>query len=53
MQTRKLYLLGGNTSQEEANSHFAKATGGENAHIALLIVYREGYEAFLPRYTSH
>ncbi|WP_102706437.1 Type 1 glutamine amidotransferase-like domain-containing protein [Terribacillus saccharophilus] len=53
MQTRKLYLLGGNTSQEEANIHFAKAAGGENARIALLIVYREGWEAFLPRYTNH
>lgn len=53
MQTRKLYLLGGNTSQEEANIHFAQAAGGEKAHIALLIVYREGWEAFLPRYTSH
>ncbi|MFP7478604.1 Type 1 glutamine amidotransferase-like domain-containing protein [Terribacillus saccharophilus] len=53
MQTRKLYLLGGNTSQEEANIHFAKAAGGKNARIALLIVYREGWEAFLPRYTSH
>lgn len=53
MQTRKLYLLGGNTSQEEANIHFAKAAGGENARISLLIVYREGWEAFLPRYTNH
>ncbi|MFP7255723.1 Type 1 glutamine amidotransferase-like domain-containing protein [Terribacillus goriensis] len=53
MQTRRLYLLGGNTSQEEANVHFAKAAGGESAHIALLIVYRKGWEAFLSRYTSH
>ncbi|MFP7170099.1 Type 1 glutamine amidotransferase-like domain-containing protein [Terribacillus sp. 7520-G] len=53
MQTRKLYLLGGNTSQEEANVHFAQAAGGPKAYIALLIVYREGWEAFLPRYTIH
>ncbi|MFS0562497.1 Type 1 glutamine amidotransferase-like domain-containing protein [Terribacillus sp. 179-K 1B1 HS] len=53
MQTRKLYLLGGNTSQEEANIHFANAAGGRNAHIALLIVYREGWQAFLARYTSN
>lgn len=53
MQTRKLYLLGGNTSQKEANIHFANAAGGRHAHLALLIVYREGWEEFLPRYTSH
>lgn len=53
MQTRKLYLLGGNTSQKEANMHFAKAAGGKSARIALLIVYREGWEAFLPHYTDH
>ncbi|MFP7495023.1 Type 1 glutamine amidotransferase-like domain-containing protein [Terribacillus saccharophilus] len=53
MITRKLYLLGGNTSQEEANIHFAKAAGGQDARIALLIVYRKGWEAFLPHYTKH
>ncbi|WP_077305232.1 Type 1 glutamine amidotransferase-like domain-containing protein [Terribacillus halophilus] len=53
MPKRRLYLLGGNTAQREANVHFSRAAGGKNAKIALLIVYREGWEAFLPRYTKH
>ncbi|SNZ16800.1 cyanophycinase [Terribacillus aidingensis] len=53
MLKRRLYLLGGNTSQREANVHFSRAAGGRNAKITLLLVYREGWENFLQHYTKH
>ena len=50
--TRTCYLFGANPSIMEASRDFAEKAGGEAAHIALLILRREGWEEYLPRYTK-
>ncbi|WP_407271994.1 Type 1 glutamine amidotransferase-like domain-containing protein [Radiobacillus sp. PE A8.2] len=52
MENNHLFLLGGNPSQPEAMQAFVKQAGGNKAKIALLLVYRPGWEAYLPRYTK-
>ncbi|MRH43681.1 peptidase S51 [Aquibacillus halophilus] len=48
-----LFLFGGNPSQEEASVAFAKKAGGAQAKIALLLIYRDGWQEYLPRYTKY
>ena len=47
---RRLFLFGGNPSQYEAQAEFVAAAGGPAAEVALLLVRRPGWEAYLPRY---
>ncbi len=47
---RRLFLFGGNPSQYEAQAEFVTAAGGSAADVALLLVRRPGWEAYLPRY---
>ncbi|UCZ54240.1 GNAT family N-acetyltransferase [Bacillus shivajii] len=50
---RTCYLFGENPSLKEPSIEFAKKAGGRDAHIALLILHREGWEQYIPRYTDH
>ncbi|MCT2534921.1 Type 1 glutamine amidotransferase-like domain-containing protein [Aquibacillus koreensis] len=52
VQDNYLYFFGGNPNQSEASLDFAKKAGGKHAKIALLIIYRQGWEEYLPRYTD-
>jgi cyanophycinase len=52
MIDKYLFLFGGNPSLEDANKEFIAKAGGKDAKIALLIMNREGWEEYLPRYTS-
>ncbi|WP_186576680.1 Type 1 glutamine amidotransferase-like domain-containing protein [Aquibacillus kalidii] len=48
-----LYLFGGNPEQKEASIDFFQKSGGKQAKIALLQVYRAGWEDYLHRYIGH
>lgn len=48
MKDRYLYLLGGHSFQEESNRQFIEHAGGSNARIALCIMYRPGWEEYVP-----
>ncbi|WP_226038185.1 Type 1 glutamine amidotransferase-like domain-containing protein [Aquibacillus saliphilus] len=52
MNDTYLFLFGGNPSQSEGSKTFAKQAGKEHAKIALLIIYREGWQDYLARYTE-
>ncbi|OEF98952.1 hypothetical protein BHF71_10520 [Vulcanibacillus modesticaldus] len=47
-----LFLIGGNPSIDEVAEQFISRAGGSNAIIALLLLYREGWEEYLPRYVD-
>ncbi|MBU9720790.1 MULTISPECIES: GNAT family N-acetyltransferase [Bacillaceae] len=49
---RICYLFGAIPSIEDAGEAFAKGAGGKEAHIALLILHRDGWEEYLPKYTD-
>ncbi|WP_158633908.1 Type 1 glutamine amidotransferase-like domain-containing protein [Radiobacillus deserti] len=53
MSDRYLYMLGGKLEQPEAMKAFLQRAGGQKASIALLIIYREGWEDYLPNYTKY
>jgi cyanophycinase len=52
MIDKYLFLFGGNPSLEPANKAFIEQAGGRDAKVALLIMNREGWEGYIPRYTT-
>ncbi|PYZ98910.1 peptidase S51 [Alteribacter lacisalsi] len=50
--TKHLFLYGGDPTLEEPGREFAKLAGGEDGSVVLLILRREGWESYLPRYTE-
>jgi cyanophycinase len=52
MTDKYLFLFGGNPSLEKANKVFIEKAGGKDAKIALLIMNREGWKEYIPRYTT-
>lgn len=49
---RHLYLLGGDPNMVDVNKEFIEHAGGKEATIALLFANSEGWEEFLPLYST-
>jgi cyanophycinase len=52
MTDKYLFVFGGNPSLERANKAFIEHAGGKDAMVALLIMNREGWQEYIPRYTT-
>jgi cyanophycinase len=52
MVNKYLFLFGANPTLEEANEMFIRRAGGRKAKLVLMIMYRSGWEEYLPKYTD-